>query len=264
MPSSSHMQKHSWICAAIHCPYHFLGAMCKGEKVLICEYDLVHPLYPQMRLIPSFFHFWFQFWEKELSAEVNKRNCTKIFVQFLRFAGFAIMPRYLKKKIKKITLSTENIVITYYCMRSILEEMKNVSVMLWWPSLKWQLNLLIAHWDLQTEKCILLATQSLNNQWGKRYFLVAKICLPPAIWSWYLWKGLHPAFWLLDDSWGPSGSDQNPQAYRTQTFLFLFKFSELLFIFNPLWNDSNEDWMLPVFRMFPKRRVVPSKNHLYP
>lgn len=33
---------------------------------------------------------------------------------------------------------------------------------------------LIVHWVLQTVKCILLAAQSLNNQWGKIYFLVAK------------------------------------------------------------------------------------------
>lgn len=44
------------------------------------------------------------------------------------------------KKMKKITLSTENTVIIYYCMRSILEKIKNALIMLWWPSLKWQPN----------------------------------------------------------------------------------------------------------------------------
>lgn len=56
----------------------------------------------------------------------------------IKICRFCYRARVFKKM--KITLSTENIVIIYYCMRSILEEIKNALIMLWWPSLKWQPN----------------------------------------------------------------------------------------------------------------------------
>lgn len=68
----------------------------------------------------------------------EQEKLQQILLTAIKICRFCYCAKVFKKM--KIILSTENIVIIYYCMRSILEEIKNALIMLWWPSLKWQPN----------------------------------------------------------------------------------------------------------------------------